>query len=70
MIEFSKMCLYQNSIFKNIKNPQVFFIKSEKLFLFLFFNVNKANMKKKMDAKRPKTLVLKNCDGKNDQIKS
>ena len=28
MIEFSKVCLHQNSIFENFENPRIFFLQS------------------------------------------
>ena len=35
MIKFSKICLHQNSIFKNFENPRIFFWKSAKFFCYL-----------------------------------
>ena len=35
MIKFSKICLYQNSIFKNFGNPRNFFWKSAKFFFVI-----------------------------------
>ena len=35
-IKFSKICLYQNSIFENFENPRNFFSKIRKIFCFCF----------------------------------
>ena len=40
MIEFSKICLHQNSIFENFEYPQ----KKFKSANFFFYNVHKENM--------------------------
>ena len=37
MIKISKICLHQNSIFKNFKNSRNFFWKSAKFFVFVIF---------------------------------
>ena len=44
MIKFSKICLHQNSIFKNFENLRIFFLNPQNLLLFLFYNVYKKKM--------------------------
>ena len=39
MIKFSKICLHQNSIFENFKNPRIFFIKSPKFLVFVLLTM-------------------------------
>ena len=36
MIKFSKICLYQNSIFENFENPRNFFSKIREIFCFCY----------------------------------
>ena len=43
MIEFSRICQKQNSIFENFKNLFDFFLNS-RIFLFLCYNVHKKKM--------------------------
>ena len=43
MVEFSKIWLYQNSIFEILKIHELFF-KSAKFLFVLFYNVYKENM--------------------------
>ena len=35
MIEFSKICLHQNSVFENFENPRNFFLKIREIFFFV-----------------------------------
>ena len=67
MIKFSKICLYQNSIFENFENLRIFFIKSTTFFFkspaffcFCFTMYTKRTCLQwecKMDAKRPNSPI-------------
>ncbi len=54
MIEFSKTCFYQNSIFENFEKPRNLFIKSANFcFLFCFtMSPLQKNLKKKQGTER------------------
>ena len=44
MIKFSKICLHQNSIFENIKNPLILFIKFANFFVFVLHCLQRKNV--------------------------